>query len=205
MINPFFSIIIISVSVLSIFLYEVPLLNQIKIKETDLQVLEKGLEEAKQINNLVDETTKTLRGIDPVVIKRLEIIIPEQLDEVRFANNLYNIGFKNNLFLENIKINKSNKEVKVGLDTQNKKESTKDVAIPIPVATNANISPESKFVMTKISFDLVASYAEFQALADDMEKSLGIMNIERLEFHENTGSGGGRYLYKVELVTYSIK
>lgn len=205
MLNPFSSIIIISVSILSIFLYEVPLLNQIKTKEADLQVLEKGLEEANQINNLVDETTKTLKGIDPVIMKRLEVIIPEQLDEVRFANNLYNIGFKNNLFLENIKINKSNKEVKVGLDTQNKKETIKDVVIPVPVAINANVSPENKFVMTKISFDLVASYAEFQTLADDMEKSLGIMNIETLEFHENTGSSGGKYLYKVELVTYSIK
>lgn len=204
MINPFFSLIIIVLSVFIALFYVVPLYGEVRAQQSDLQVLKKTLQDTNEINGVIDETVKTMNSIDPGVMKRLDVFMPPTLDSVRFVNNIYEVGTKNHLVLNNIKIEDKKGETPI---------ATIAVQRPHLVANDQTLPHKDLYATTKISFDVIATYAEFQILVDELQKNLGLVNIKSLVFEETKdsdklhrkGAGASVYLFKVEFETYSLK
>lgn len=204
MINPFFSLIIIVLSVFTALFYVVPLYGEVRAQQSDLQVLKKTLQDTNEINGVIDETTKIMNSIEPGVMKRLDVFIPSTLDTIRFVNNIHEVGTKNNLALNNIKIEEKKGETPIGVE----------VVQRTPIVSGDQALPYNDlYTTTKISFDVIATYAEFQLLVDELEKNLGLVNIKSLVFEETKesdklhkkGAGASVYLFKVEFETYSLK
>ena len=202
MINPFFSLIIIVLSVFIALFYVVPLYGEVRAQQADLQVLKKTLQDTNEINGVIDETAKTMSTIDPGVMKRLDVFMPPTLDAVRFVNSIHEVGTKNHLALNNIKIEDKKGETPIGTEVVKR--------TPI-VSGDQSLSRKDLYSTTKISFDVIATYAEFQLLIDELEKNLGLVNIKSLVFEETKESdklhkkGAAVYLFKVEFETYSLK
>lgn len=184
--------------------YVVPLYGEVRAQQSDLQVLKKTLQDTNEINGVIDETTKIMNSIEPGVMKRLDVFIPSTLDTIRFVNNIHEVGTKNNLALNNIKIEEKKGETPIGVE----------VVQRTPIVSGDQALPYNDlYTTTKISFDVIATYAEFQLLVDELEKNLGLVNIKSLVFEETKesdklhkkGAGASVYLFKVEFETYSLK
>ncbi|MEK7460549.1 MAG: hypothetical protein AAB628_03310 [Patescibacteria group bacterium] len=216
MLNPFFSLSIIIFFLGFAIFYVAPLYGEINTQRADLQVLNESAKDTEKIQQVINQTLKSLNSVDPMVIKRLETFIPETIDEVRFVNDIQGVGVKNGLAVSNIKIEDKAKEMNVGSAG---KGSTPVALEPLSLsAKNAgSAAQKNKYVTTKITFDVIASYEGFRLLVNDLEKSLGLINITELSFQEykegkvvaskavREGAPIPLYAFKVGVETYSLK
>lgn len=191
--------------------------GEIDLQRANLQVLNKSVTDTEKIKESIDQTVKSLNSVNPLIIKRLEVFLPESVDEIRFVNNLQGISVKNGLVISNILIEDDGKEIRVGGAGMGGNIKRESAPLPQGVALKASSSEEKKYVTTKIKFDVVARYDGFRLFIDDLEKSLGLINIKSLEFQEYKEPSAGvsktsiikevvpRYMFKVEIETYSLK
>lgn len=216
MLNPFFSLSIIIIFLGFAFFYVTPLYGEINTQRADLQVLNESAKDTEKIQQVINETLKNLNSVDPMVIKRLETFMPESIDDVRFVNNIQGIGVRNNLAVSNIKIEDKANEIKVGSAGKDGAPTAPE-PLSLTVKTVGSSSQKNKYVTTKVTFDVVASYEEFRLFANDLEESLGLINITELSFQEykegkvvasktvREGAPIPLYAFKVGVETYSLK
>lgn len=216
MLNPFFSLAVIVFTTAFAFFYVAPLYGEVNAQRSDLQLLDKSVKDTEKIKDVISQTAKTMRSIDPLMIKRLEVFLPESIDSVRFVNNIQGVGVKNGLAISNIKIDDKHKDVKVG-NAGASAVSGESAMLSQGVLKAPSSEKEEKYVTTKIAFDVIASYEGFRLLVDDLEKSLGLINIKSLSFQEYNNSSASAsklsrgsaptplYAFKVEIETYSLK
>lgn len=211
-------IIVIIISLGFTFLNVIPAYYRVEEKRAFLESLNSASNSTDKIRTLIDQTEKELSKIDPVNLDKFNVFLPETIDEVRFINNLSHIGSLNNLVLEDISIEKKEKS-----PTSSQGESVKKNSIILPSfpytptsgssdASSGGITSEKKYVTTKARFSFSAPYKEATVFFNNLEKSLGLINITALSFspqEQKSGIKGGSgvisYRYTVELETYSLR
>ena len=213
MINPFISLAIIASFLSFAFFYVVPLYGEVEAQKADLGVLNDAVEDTEKIKEVIGQTVKSLDSVDPLMMKRLETFLPKTIDEVRVANNIQGVGVKNGLAVSNVKISNNVKGVQGGGTEQ----SVAGAQVEPVLSQGIPQEQKEKYATTKITFDITTSYEGFRLFVDDLEKSLGLINIKSLAFQEYKeskiiGSKSSRgaipnplYTFKVEIETYSLK
>jgi hypothetical protein len=205
MIKPILSLIILAFSVGFGFFYAKPKYDEVQSTRADLQQLIQTAQSASEIKDIITETGRSLSAVDAEDMVRFDVFLPEKLDSIRFANNLQHIGAADGLTLLNIKVEQEGKIEKATLG--------RTAGVGTPVA-KGGAETEKKYGATKASFAFVATYSGFLLFLDDLEKSLGLINITSLAFKELSASVDEKvakkdlpplYQFNIEIETYSLK
>lgn len=217
MIKNIFSFAILIFSVAFLLLYVKPLYGSTEKRKTDIGLLNETLEKANSVKRVINETGVILNDISSFERMRFNTFLPSTIDEIRFVNNIVGITRARSVVAEDIKIEKGDKgtsqdgaskdSLKVGLQKVFSLE--KDNSGDVTPTTSGTV--EGGYVATTASFSFIASYQTMLLLLDDIEKSLGLINVTSLSFKEYTGDGVSaqnsvpRYQVNIKLETYSIK
>lgn len=211
-----FSFVILTFSVAFLFLYVKPLYDLVEKRRADIELLDTARRQANSVKHVIEETKTILGSISSVERTRFETFLPASLDEIRFVNNIISIARTRSIVLENIKIE--------GSDTHTSEEEVKKTSASegiqkifslnkgnnsSDIATRA--ASDSQYVTATAQFSFIAPYATILLFLADMEKSLGLINVNTLTLKEYSGDIGGvkndtvRYFVTVEIETYSLK
>lgn len=170
-----------------------PAYNLVTERRNDLTSLQKILDKSSKIKILINQTTENLNSIDAEGLARFAVFLPEKIDVIRFANNIQHIGQNNGVVLEKIKVLEPSSgvqdETMVNDDTQQAYISALLLENKIQQTQMANtrtsagtVSTGKRYATTKATFEFIATYEKFQLLLNDLEKSLGLVNVTLLNF-----------------------
>ncbi|MBI5077832.1 MAG: hypothetical protein HZB11_00480 [Candidatus Yonathbacteria bacterium] len=224
MTKPIISFIVLIISSGFAFFYVVPAYNLSQERRDDIVALSKVLSTSGEIKALIDKTKKNMDGIEPSSLSRFEVFLPEKIDAVRFANNIQYIGRKNRIILSDIKVEgPANGTLKntapSGVSVTQGIVNTVSLGAKINQAQGAyTMNPTiegkasvsgKKFVSTSANFTFVASYEASQLFLNDLEKSLGLINLTDISFvmlpPDSKSKAPPTYQYTVAIETYSLK
>jgi len=223
-----FSIIIFALSIVIGFVYVVPeyyTIAENKAKLTEVTTTLKNKESIKDIMGKIDEA---LNSVNPVDQTSLSVLLPETLDEVRFADNLQNIGKQTGLRLTDIKVeivkntDASTTSSQGSAVDQSLQGVQKTFSLDQSVSTTTQnttlpvVASYKDYVTTKASFSVIASYTGFLVFLASLEKSLQLINITSLSFKQYVDSASDKnialrnptlvnYQFSFEIETYSLK
>lgn len=226
MTKPIISFVILILSISFALLYVVPAYNLNVEHRGDIKSLEKILSTSGEIKPLIDETKTNLGSIEQSGLDRFEVFLPERIDPIRFANNIQYIGRKNRIVLSDIKVEGS---VNSAVGNNETARATASQGLVSTISLGAQIDKaqgalgsqgsqsvaqtNGKFVTTKASFSFTGTFETFQNLLNNLEKSLGVIDVTSLTFSpvaENAGATTSRtppptYQYSMTIETYSLK
>ncbi|MFZ2303781.1 MAG: hypothetical protein WAV98_03280 [Minisyncoccia bacterium] len=221
--KPIISFFVLILSVGFTFFYVVPAYNLNKKVRGDILILSKILSTSGEIKKLISETKTNLNSIEPAGLSRFEVFLPEKIDKIRFANNIQYIGRKNRIILSDIKVEEpANGSSSIGTaGSIQGLVNTVSLGAQIDKAQGADtrdIHVESfssgKYVATKASFTFTSTFETFQLFLDDLEKSLGVIDVVSLSFTSTPEDISANrpdtpllpiYQYAMSVVTYSLK
>ncbi|HAS84945.1 MAG TPA: hypothetical protein DCS23_02655 [Candidatus Yonathbacteria bacterium] len=226
MTKPIISFVILVLSIGFAFLYVLPAYNLNAKLRGDIESLTNVLSQSKEIKMLIDETKTKLGGIEKSGLDRFEVFLPETIDPIRFANNIQYIGRKNKIILSGIKVEESvnggvSAGVSSGVTASQGLVSVVSLGAQIEKAqgtlaqsTQSGTLTVGKYATTKASFSFTTAFETFQAFLDDIEKSLGVVDVTSLSFSpvatDTSASTPSTpppttYQYSMTIETYSLK
>ncbi len=204
MLKPILSLTVLILSLGFSFFYVKPEYEEMQNRRDDLKMINDTLKDAEIVQTLINQTSEILAGIPPQDLASFDTFLPVTIDEIRLANNIQRIGIAKGVILSGIKVSAEHKDAKAGA--------------PPAVAggvMDASVDVQKKYATTKVSFTFVAPYTTFLLFLDDLEKSLGIINITMLSFFQvnkeseasgvQNPKGPPEYGFNVEIETYSLK
>lgn len=222
MIKPILSLIVIVISAGFAFLYVLPAYERLDTKKADLAMLNETLTNADEVQKIIRETKENMESITPAEYTRFEAFLPEKIDEIRFVNNIVHMGVQRNIAVDEIKISKKGDEG-TGGGASTGASATAGVSKVFTLSqlsddTTANSSPSNSssagmFSSHNVSFSFVATYPVTLLFLGDLERSLGLINVNNLTLEEykdtsknkkTSGSSVPLYRSTVEIETYSL-
>lgn len=227
MTKPIISFTIIILSLGFVFFYVVPAYNRNIESRTDIESLTKILSESGEIEDLIGKTKTELGSIEQAGLDRFEVFLPEKIDPIRFANNIQYIGRKNRIILTDIKVegqgvgfegNGASSAVSAtqGLINTISLGSQIDKALGVPMTQSGQggALAGGKYATTKANFSFTSTFETFQLFLNDLEESLGVIDVTALSFSSVAGSVSVNrsdtsqlpiYQYTMAIETYSLK
>lgn len=227
MTKPIISFIVLLLSIGFSFFYVVPAYNLSQTRRGDIETLAKTLSTSSEIKTLIEKTKRSLGSIDPSALARFEVFLPATIDPVRFANNIQAIGIKNRIILSDIKVEAPGSGVRsksaTGTSPAQGVANTLSLGAQInkaeaPIPTAPNVSPgapsDKKYETTKASFSFGTTYETFQLFLNDLQTSLGVINITSLSFTQLPEPANATksktppppmYQFMMTIETYSLK
>lgn len=226
MTKPIISFVVLILSIGFAFLYVVPAYNSNVERRGDIESLTNILRTSSEIKTLIDETKTNLGSIEKSGLDRFEVFLPEKIDPIRFANNIQYIGRKNKIILSDIKIEESVNGSATSGATSGATASQGLVNVmslgakidqaqgTLPQGAHSGTFIAGKYATTKASFSFTSTFETFQSLLDDLERSLGVIDITSLSFSPvsaDTSVAATRtpppptYQYAMTIETYSLK
>lgn len=223
--KPIFSFIVIVLSLAFAFFYVRPLYGRVQTSRMSIVDLNNTLKRADTIKGLISETERDLAGIDALDRDRFAVFLPETIDTIRLANDVQHMGVARGVVVENIKVEEQKGAVSStpagprgatgASGTLNnvfslERNPTQGAQTGGAVAGQASVQ-DKKYRATKVSFMTTTSYRTFLNLLDDLEKSLGLINLTSLSFAPVTEAAGTKksgvplYQYTVEAEVYSLR
>lgn len=219
MLKSIFSLIVISFSVGFSMFFVVPLYQASNDSRTNLEKVQETFSNAQNITTLLNETESTLNG--PEAVRQTDLFnefLPTNVDSIRLANNLKEQAKVRGLMLMNLKVD--DKIIKPTVSATSTSGQLASVVESAPAGDGAQGEKKDgkKFVTTKASFNITSTQSGFRIFLDDLEKSLGLINVTSLSFQEHPEAQNVKpvaassktpvpllYDYTVEIETYSLK
>lgn len=199
-----------------------PAYEEFQRKQSDLKMLEDTIKDADAIKNTIEQTAGILAEITPTEYERFDTFLPEQMDEIRFVNNLMKAGNARGVVLEDIKISTEGKKAD-GVDIKEKNvtltQSTPKMFTFAPASGGAPDAASqekgAQYQTVKVTFSFVASYPITKLFIGDLERSLNLININSFSFQEDTTASSGKeeyaktasHMYRsmIEVESYALK
>ena len=153
----------------------------IKSLLSQVSAFDEALNKAQELKTRRDELLSKRRSFSDENIQKLEHVLPDNVDNIRFVIDINSIAARRNLSLKN-----------VALGTISDAKSTRSALA---------VGPSGDLVgSAEISFALSATYDDFLAFLRDIEHSLRIVDVEKISF--KPGATGERYEYSLTIRTY---
>ena len=173
-------IILIAAAIGLFALFTNPTYQNIKVLQTQVGAFDNALDKANELKGVRDQLLSRRNTFATENVQKLERILPDNVDNIRFIIDINNIAARRNLSLSN---------VSVGTVSDSK------------VARNAlSIGSSGDPVgSASVSFSLSASYDDFLAFMQDLEHSLRIVDVQTLDFKP---ASGGKYDISLAIRTY---
>jgi len=140
---------------------------------------DEALTNANALHKLRDDLLSKRNAFADTDVTRLEHILPDNVDNIRLIIDINNIALKNGLSLTN-----------VSLGDILKSSGNASQAAPAsgPVGS------------VKVGFSVSASYVSFLSFLNDLEHSLRLIDVDKIDYHPDPNGGTG--VYQVEVRTY---
>ena len=182
-------IILIIVSALVGFFNISPLYKSVVSVKKEVNIVENSLQKIKEVELAVKKLNIDIENISSKNKDKLDVILPDSIDQIRFLNMLTIIAARRDLVLSNLKIS----------NNENNNEAS----------TVGSVGSKNEISTINISFSTTASYEVFKKLMNDLESSLVLMDIKSVTLSRSSagnseGSEVPLYTYGVELTTYIL-
>ena len=161
-------------------LYTNPAYQQIKGLQTQVGAFNDALDKANELKGIRDQLLSKRNTFATENVQKLERILPDNVDNIRFIIDINNIASRHGLSLSN---------VSVGTVSDSK------------VARSALSVGQSGDPVgsASVSFSLSASYDDALAFLQDLEHSLRIVDVQTLDFKPGSN---GKYDISLTIRTY---
>ena len=185
------------------------------------------LKKTDAAQGLIDETATILGSISEDSNARFALLVPEELDRLRFSNMLQRMAQSRGIILADIKVERisdatggaprsappQDGNASAGLT----RVLTLDKSVTAPGEEGGVVAQivEKNYIATNVSFSFGATYPTFLSFLADLERSIGIINITELSFEPfpsvtdtgkvTKGKVEPLYMYHVKAETYSLK
>lgn len=142
------------------------------------------LDSLKMVSNIEDKKDELLTKLGEIPEadrESVETILPSSLNFVRLVSQIDSVASRYGISIDNI--------------------SSKELS-SVTGSSIETAGPSKPYSSATIGFSFDASYDQFQAFLDDLEKSLRILDIRSIEL---AATETGIYSYSVEFATYWLK
>jgi Tfp pilus assembly protein PilO len=161
-------------------LYTNPGYQRIKGLQAQVGAFDDALDKAQDLKSSRDKLLSKRNTFSAENIQKLERILPDNVDNIRFVIDINNIAARRNLSLKN-----------VALGTISDAKGSRSA-----LAVGAS---GDKVGSAEISFALASTYDEFLAFLQDLEHSMRIVDIEKINFKPGVGD---QYDFSLTIRTY---
>lgn len=219
------SFIVLLLSTTFAFLYVLPAYDVSRERSADIETLSKNISTSDEIIQLIADTKSNLNSIESSNMARFETFLPEEVDQIRFANNIQNIGTENMVNMASIKVEISGQGTQQdstsqtsglaqGLANQLSLEAKLNQAEGINIQVGGSTTEaEKKYATTKATITFETSFEKFQLFLNDLETSLGLMDVTELSFvlltetdeEKIATQSSPNYQFLMTVETYSLK
>ncbi len=153
----------------------------IKSLQAQVAAFDEALDKAQELKKNRDSLLSKRNTFAAQDLQRLERILPDNVDNIRFVIDINGIAARRNLSLKNVALG----------TISDAKESRSALSIG---------SSGDPVGSAEISFSVVATYEEFLAFLQDLERSLRIVDVENISF--SSASAAGKYDFELTIRTY---
>ncbi|HEY4505360.1 MAG TPA: hypothetical protein VJG67_01595 [Candidatus Paceibacterota bacterium] len=178
--------IVIIICVVIYFFYISPTVSEVKVLSIQKSDYKNVINKAKELTTKRDVAFTSYNDIPQSDIDRLNKIIPETFDPIRFANDVSAMATGYGLTIKDFKVDEA-------------KTDTRDVIVNQP--------QNQKYRTSVVAFGLTGSYPQFLKFLSTIESSLRLVDVIGLSMKSVGGNKGGdipvQYLLKVN--TYSLR
>lgn len=176
------------VSVGLYFTYITKALGDVQALKAEDAGYDQLLASAKKIRDRRAELTEQYKQLDANGLKKVQKMIPDHIDNVRLLIDIDNIASAHGLHIRDFSFSN---------DTSGASASANNTSGD---ATNAPESATHAYNTAVMSFQVTASYDSMLAFLKDLERSLRIIDIAKIEMRQ--ADQGGGYSYSITLHTY---
>lgn len=168
--------------------YTNPLYQGIKGLQAQVGAFDEALNKAQELKSRRDELLSKRNTFSSDNIQKLERILPDNVDNIRFVIDINGIAARRNLSLKNVSLGTVS-------DSKNSRSA---------LAVGSSGDPVGS---AEISFSLSATYDDFLAFLQDLEHSLRLVDVEKISFKSvsnagGTGNGVDKYDFALTIRTY---
>lgn len=153
----------------------------IKSLQAQVSAFDEALNKAHDLKASRDKLISKRNTFSEENIQKLEHILPDNVDNIRFVIEINNIATHHNLSLKNVALG-SISDAKSGRSE---------------LAVGSSGDPVGS---AEISFSLAATYDEFLSFLQDLEHSLRVVDVEKISF--KSADVGDKYDYALTIRTY---
>lgn len=143
------------------FLWTNPQYQALKSTQAQVAALDSALTTAKELKERRDELLSKRNTFSTENVQKLERILPDNVDNIRFIIDINNIASRRNLSLRNVSLGSIS-------DGKQARGSLSVGASGEPVGS------------AQVSFSLNATYDEYLLFVQDLEHSLRIVDVEKV-------------------------
>ncbi len=179
------------VSVGLYFTYITKVMGEVQALKTEDAGYDQLLASAKKIRDRRAELTEQYKQLDAQGLKKVQKMIPDHIDNVRLLIDIDNIASAYGLRIRDFSFS-------------NDANGNNASAAPTDATDAGSASTESAthaYKTATMSFQVTASYTNLLAFLKDLERSLRIIDITKIELGQ-ADQGGSGYVYKITLHTY---
>lgn len=153
----------------------------IKSLRTQVASFDDALNKAQELRSRRDELISKRNTFSKDNMDKLERVLPDNVDNIRFVIDINGIAALRNLSLKNVSLG-----------------TISDAKAPrSALAVGSSGDPVGS---AEISFSLVATYDDFLAFLQDLEHSMRIVDVEKISFKPS--DIGDKYEYALTVRTY---
>ncbi len=160
--------------------YTNPAYQNIKLVQVQVGAYSDALDKAKQLKEVRDQLLSRRNTFAPEDMQKLERILPNNVDNIRFVIDINNIAARHALSLSNVAVGtvSDSKSARSALSVGKSGD-------PVGSAT--------------VGFSLTADYDTFLQFLQDVEHSLRIVDVQSLDFKPTTNN---TYTISLTIRTY---
>lgn len=157
-----------------------PSWGRIKELRAEAGQFDLALNRSRELQQTRDSLLSKYNTLSPSHLARLAKMIPDNVDNVRLILDIDSIAARYGMRV---------RDVALDADTSR--------------TDRGQIGPdESRFASRLLSFSVTGSYTEFRAFLEDLEQSLRLVDVMKIEF---TSTASGVYDYSLTIKTYWLK
>lgn len=160
-----------------------PTYQKAKALSAQVGAFDEALNRAQELKSRRDELLSRRNTFSSDNVQKLDRILPDNVDNIRFTIDIQNIAARHNLALKN-----------VALGTVSDSKASRSA-----LSVGSSGDPVGS---AEISFAVIASYDDFLAFLQDLEHSLRIVDVEKISFKSGDNSVTGKYEFGLTIRTY---
>lgn len=165
-----FPIILIALAIGGFFMFVSPNYTALQTLKTQIASYNTALSNSKSLEDQRDQLATKYNAIDPENLRKLSVMVPDSVDNIRLILEIENIASPYGMVLTDIKYDTT------GTDT------TATTGPTLPQSTTAN----KNYGDWNLEFSTSGTYANFLSLVNDLEHNLRIVDISSIDFSSDT-------------------
>lgn len=185
-------LIIIAIAIALLYLYAWPQWNTIGTLRAQNIELQSALGKAQELTEIRNQLMEQYSSISPVDTERIGRVVPATYDPLKLITDVNTIGLRYGMMIRNIKMTSP-------AETSN-------------TGTIEAVAPAEPFVKREFSFSTTGQYRNFISFLTELESSLQLMDIDKVEITTSTtapkqagAQTTGALSFNITLRTYWIQ